>query len=95
MRYILILGLSFFAAASMASETEVFSGAEWIRDPVFADVPVLNLFHREFEPKPETSGPTHVHTLFRKEIILDRAPASATLYITGDDYYKFYHWCPN
>ena len=90
MRYILILGLSFFAAASMASETEVFSGAEWIRDPVFADVPVLNLFHREFEPKPETSGPTHVHTLFRKEIILDRAPASATLYITGDDYYKFY-----
>jgi len=90
MRYTLVLSLLFFAAVSMASEPEVFSDAAWIRDPVFEGVPVLNLFHREFEPKPKTSGPTHVHTLFRKDITLDRAPVSATLFITGDDYYKFY-----
>lgn len=74
----------------MASEPDPFSGAEWIRDPVFTGVPVLNLFHREFEPEPELSGPTHVHTLFHKEITLKSKPVSATLLITGDDYYKFY-----
>ena len=84
-----VLGCLFLSSAATAG-SDVFSGAEWLRDPVFEGVPVLNLFHREFEDGPELSGPTNIHTLFRNEIELKAAPASATLCITGDDYYKFY-----
>jgi hypothetical protein len=90
MRYTLIVGLCIFAAVGAASEPEALAKAAWLRDPVFAGVPVLDLFHREFEPKPEISGPTHVHTLFRKDVTLKETPTAATLFITGDDYYKFF-----
>jgi len=69
---------------------DVFEGAEWLRDPVFEGTSVLNLFHRETEPVPELFGPTDVHTLFRKQISLKESPVSATIAITGDDYFKFY-----
>lgn len=68
----------------------VFDGAAWLRDPVFEGTTVINLLHREGERVPDLSGPNNVHTLFRKEIFLKAAPASATLAITGDDYFKFY-----
>jgi len=68
----------------------VFDGAGWLRDPVFEGTTVINLLHRESERVPELSGPVNVHTLFRKEIFLKAAPASATIAITGDDYFKFY-----
>ena len=90
MQYGVITCLCLFTATSGIAQPDVFSGAEWLRDPVFEGVPVLNLFHREFEKGPELSGPTNVHTLFRNEVELKAAPISATLYITGDDYYKFY-----
>ena len=61
-----------------------------LRDPVFEGTSVLNLFHRETEPVPELFGPTDVHTLFRKDISLKADPVSATIAITGDDYFKFY-----
>lgn len=90
MRYGFIVCLCLFTTYSQAEEPDVFAGAAWLRDPVFSGVPVLNLFHREFEPEPKLSGPKHVHTLFRKEVVLKEAPAAATLVITGDDYYKFF-----
>lgn len=90
MRYGVIVLLGCFVSWAAAEEVDVFAGAEWLRDPVFTGVPVLNLFHREFEPEPKLSGPTNVHTLFREEVELKATPAEAALFITGDDYYKFY-----
>ena len=68
----------------------VFDGAQWLRDPVFEGVDVLNLLHRATEPSPELFGPVNVHTLFRKEIVLQDKPVSATLAITADNYFKLF-----
>ena len=66
-----------------------FSDASWLRDPVFADTQVINHYARANYPKSDAVGPQNVHTFFRKEIHLDKAPVNAVLHITGDDYYKF------
>lgn len=73
-----------------AGEADPFAGAAWLRDPVFTDVPVLDLLHRQKAKGPEAVGPVDVHTLFRKTIELREAPASALLTVTGDDYYHFF-----
>lgn len=85
-----LIWLCLFSAIGSPDGEAVFSGAEWIRDPVFEGVPMLNLFHRDFEPVPELIGPKHVHTLFRNEVTLKSKPVAAMLAITGDDYYKFH-----
>lgn len=90
MQYDLPKWFCLMMAIGAVAWADPFSGATWIRDPVFANVPVLELFHRDHEQPPELSGPTHVHTLFRKEIVLKAAPVAAVMAITGDDYYKFF-----
>ncbi len=70
--------------------TDDFGDAEWLRNPVFEGVGVIDVFHKEKAPKPELSGPRNVHTLLRKEVSLSAEPSAVTLVITGDDYYKFY-----
>lgn len=72
------------------AHAEVFGDAAWLRDPVFADTQVFDIYHKQKAPAPKVSGPQNVHTLMRKEVELSGAPVSATLWITGDDYYKFY-----
>lgn len=86
----MILACAVVTLCAVAAGNDVFEGADWIRDPVFAGMPVVNTFHREKQPAPEYAGPANVHTLFRKEITLREKPAQVVLYITGDDYYKFY-----
>lgn len=66
------------------------NNALWLRDPIFQGESIQNLFHREKDPQPRLSGPAHVHTLFRREILLAEKPTRAVLLITGDDYFKFY-----
>lgn len=63
---------------------------QWLRDPVFDGVAVIDVFHKDKGPKPELFGPQNVHTYFRKEVFLDSKPREAILHITGDDYYKLY-----
>ncbi len=70
--------------------TDPFDGAEWLRDPRFQGVPVINVMHREKDSKPDPAGPRNMHTLFRREVTLRDKPQSAVMVITGDDYYKFY-----
>jgi alpha-L-rhamnosidase len=69
---------------------EVFSGAEWLQDPRFAEIETIDFYHKENEKGPEPEGPKNIHTLFRKTIQLREKPVSALLAITGDDYYKLY-----
>lgn len=78
------------ALAQVEGTTGPFGDAQWLRDPVFENAPILNLLHKEKQPSPPLTGPQNVHTLFRKEIVLKDAPKQALLAITGDDYYKFY-----
>ncbi len=74
-----------------ASEPQdVFRDAEWLRNPVFEGVPVIDIYHKENAERPDLSGPRNVHTLFRRQIELPQKPADACLYVTGDDYYKLY-----
>ena len=69
-------------------------GAIGIQDPLFSNLPVRNMFHKEKQPasdKPGDSDPKNIHSLFRKEIKLQDKPiSSASLFITTDDYYKAY-----
>lgn len=70
--------------------------ARWICDPAFDGLAPLNLLHRattEPEPEADERHPAHLrnrHMLVRKAFQLDRAPATARLRITADDYYKLY-----
>ena len=73
---------------SAQAATDPFSGAEWLRDPRFQGVPVVNVYHRERDKGPEPVGPQNVHTLFRRDITLRDKPKSAVLAVTGDDYCK-------
>lgn len=68
---------------------DVFGDAQWLRDPRMADQPIVDYLMREQVKPPDPVGPKNVHTLLRKEITLKDKPASAYLFITGDDYYKF------
>ena len=77
-------------SVASAQATAPFWDAAWLRDPVFENVPVIDLLHRQNAKGPETSGPRNVHTLFRKEVYLREQPTLALLTITGDDYYKLY-----
>ncbi len=83
-----MVAMAVWMGAQVAADP--FNGAEWLRDPRFQWVPVVNLLHRERDKGPEPVGPQNVHTLFRKEVTLREKPQSAVLTITGDDYYKFY-----
>lgn len=89
MCFYLITGWCVLASLSAQSD-DVFANAEWLRDPAFQDTSIINTYHREKTDDPKFRGPQNIHTLFRKEITLRAKPASAVLYITGDDYYKFY-----
>ncbi len=75
---------------TLSAPADVFHEAEWLRDPVFEGVEVINLFHRERGKPPRPRGPKNVHSLFRKEVNLREKPETAHLAITGDDYYKFF-----
>lgn len=72
------------------SNADVFDQAQWLRDPVFKGISVIELLRKEKAPEVPLSGPQNAHTYFRKEVELASEPASAVLSITGDDYYKFY-----
>lgn len=69
---------------------DVFDGADWLRDPLFSDVHVLDLWHKEKVTGPKPHGPRNVHTLFRNEIVLAERPEHATLAFSADDYAKLY-----
>ena len=91
MRYsILLLTLLCLSCATvMPSAADVFEGAEWIRDPAFRGEKVLGVFDAHGS-KEKATRLKAVHTYFRKQIDLPSAPTSALLWISGDDYYKFY-----
>lgn len=84
------IGLLLTATLLDSGASGVLTGAEWLRDPIFAGSETINLLHKEKGESPKLHGPQNVHTLFRKEIHLRDTPESAILTITGDDYYKFY-----
>jgi hypothetical protein len=73
-----------------AANTSVFQDAQWLRDPIFKDTKIVNVFHRDKEKVDLPENPKNVHTLFRKEITLRERPVKAVLAITGDDYYVFH-----
>ncbi len=81
--------LSVLAALAGTAGADVFEDAQWLRDPRMAGEPVLNFLLRGSAAPPEATGPRNVHTLLRKSIQLKDKPASAQLFISGDDYYKF------
>ena len=65
---------------------------KFICHPIFKDVEIINLFHKEMEkpqlpPHPEELKNKHV--LFRKRFDLKK-PSKAVLKISADDYYKLY-----
>lgn len=84
-----LLAVSLLFSLPAPAETAL-KNAFWLRDPIFRGHAVQNLFHREKDPAPELSGPQHVHTLFRREVMLAEKPLKALLLITADDYFKFY-----
>lgn len=84
---------------------DLINSAGWLRDPRFHDAQAgdvlmpaeqvtgeLEGVHVLFDiPRtPGTKGTPNAHTYFRKEVVLDQAPARAVLSITGDDTFKFY-----
>ena len=96
-------GLPVESDAESRRAAEAISSAVWLRDPRFQDFRVLEpvspviTLTGEFQGQrsnvpqtPDATGLPNVHTYFRKELILDQAPARATLHITGDDTFKFY-----
>jgi alpha-L-rhamnosidase len=83
-------GIMLFAALGQSDGENVFGQAQWLRDPLFVGVDVIDVYHKEKLPAPKLFGPQNVHTLFRKDITLREKPKQALLTITGDDYYKFY-----
>jgi alpha-L-rhamnosidase len=85
-----LIGVAFTLVAGVAMASDVFEGAEWLRDPVFEGVETADIYHKQQVKAPKTSGPRNVHSLLRKEVTLEAAPRSAMLHITGDDYYKFH-----
>ncbi len=90
MRYEWMLMALMTGSIASAQAPAPFGDAAWLRNPVFKEVPVINLLHRQKEKGPKTGGPKNVHTLFRTEIRLREKPSRALLTITGDDYYKFF-----
>jgi hypothetical protein len=81
------LALGFLFA--MAVSADNFGQAQWLRDPRMAGHAIVDQLNRASVAAPAPSGPLNVHTLLRREIALKEKPASAQLYISGDDYYKF------
>lgn len=69
---------------------DAIDGAAWLRDPVFAGVEIIDLFHKEDADGPKLRGPRNVHTLFRKEVVLKERPERATIAFSADDYAKLY-----
>ena len=88
--YAALLVFAVVLAVTPLAMADVFEEAEWLRDPVFEGVDVIDIYHKQNAKPPELSGPQNVHMYLRKEIEIPGKPASATLWITGDDYYKFY-----
>jgi len=83
---------------------DLLDSASWLMDPRFKDThqvgdyikPVLTVGNLQnihtYIPQAlvKDGGLNNIHTYFRKEIAIDQTPASAMLYITGDDTFKFY-----
>jgi len=88
-RFVLLPWICLLGWTAIAPAADVFEGAAWIRDPVFRGEKVLGVFdaHRSKEKSTRLKG---VHTFFRKQIELPSAPTKALLWISGDDYCKFY-----
>lgn len=89
LRLVLAIGMvSGFGMLAQAGE-DPLADARWIRDTRFSGEPVHGVFELHEARKKQTDL-TAVHTFFRKQIELAQRPTTATLYVTGDDYYKFY-----
>jgi len=84
-----VLSSAFFGASAQGDAMS-FGNAQWIQDPVFDDLRIIDIYHKEKAERPKLSGPQNVHTYFRKVIELPEPPVSAVMTITGDDYYKMY-----
>ena len=68
----------------------IFKG-KWISDAEMAALMPRNVFHRQLESLTlDTTKYRNAHILFRRKFSLDKAPESAKIYITADDYYKLY-----
>lgn len=98
-------GISSAEEPAAGTVADLIGSAEWLRDPRFQDAPTgdyvmpaeqvtgeVEGVHVLFNlPRtPGTKGAPNAHTYFRKEVVLDQAPAQAVLFITGDDTFKFY-----
>ena len=64
---------------------------KWITDKTFADLSPVDVFgiQERGEALPEDEN-KNSHILFRGKLSLDKAPSSALIYISADDYYKLY-----
>lgn len=91
-RYFSALSVFFSTLFCTAAHGEAmsFGPAQWLQDPAFANIEVINIYHKDKAERPKLSGPQNVHTYFRKDITLPATPVSAVMTITGDDYYKMY-----
>ena len=71
-------------------ENHKFVGS-WITTEEFEFLEPRNVFHRQLDAtKSLPEEHTNRHILFRKKFEIDRVFEKAILYITADDYYKFY-----
>ena len=67
-----------------------FSG-RWITDGEFCNLIPRNVFYKQLErPTLDCSEHRNRHILFRKKFFLDSDVSDAKVYISADDYYKFY-----
>ncbi len=88
-RWCLLACLCLLCRFPWALAADVFEGADWIRDPAFRGEEVLGVFDAHHS-KDKSTRLKAVHTYFRKQIELPSAPTKAVLWISGDDYCKFY-----
>jgi len=71
---------------------EIKMNAKFICHPDFSDVEIIDIFRKEFTPKPDYQHPAHLqnrHVLFRNKIALKKC-SETIIKITADDYYKLY-----
>ncbi|MFA7172187.1 MAG: family 78 glycoside hydrolase catalytic domain [Kiritimatiellia bacterium] len=66
-----------------------FQDAQWLRDPRFANEPILGIFdvHKK---KSKDAKLKNIHTYFRKSFNLIQTPKKAVLRFTADDYAKIF-----
>lgn len=88
-RILWILSLLSTMLVSTTGLAAPLDGAGWLRNPKCAGSKPLGTFDAQ-ETKEKGTPLQNVHTYFRREIELPAQPVKAVLFITGDDYYKFY-----